>query len=173
MPTRSFSLPGPILTFALTAGIAVAPWVAFGQTTVIEDFESYTVSGVVLDPTTVGGSGWTRDGAGVSDWDVSCCNGDIASLDRTFDGSQQFMALRRSNVNPPAFSDEITDFAIPTIVQGSVSLERNPSAASGSGFRMAITWPSLCAPHRAAEGFPRACPPRCRDPRPGIRTRTR
>jgi len=138
MQTRSFSLPGPILTFALTAGIAVAPWVAFGQTTVIEDFESYTVSGVVLDPTTVGGSGWTRDGIGVSDWDVICCNGDIASLDETFDGSQQFMALRRSSASPPSTSDENTDFAIPTMVEGFVGLEVNPNASGGFGIRMSL-----------------------------------
>ncbi len=115
----------------------IGPITALGQTTVTEDFEGFTVP-VVLDPTTVGGSGWTRGGVDPSDWDVICCNGDIASLDKTFDGSQQFLALRRSTGNPPSASDENTDFAIPTIVEGSVSLEMNPAFSGSSGFRMSL-----------------------------------
>ena len=138
MPSRSFSLHWSMLTGVLTAGIAAGPWVAFAQTTVIEDFEGYNVTAVVLDPTTVPGSGWTRDGVLASDWDVICCSGDFANLSETFDGSPQFLALRRSSGNPPTFSDENTDFAIPTIVKGFVSLELNPRSAGGQVFRMAL-----------------------------------
>ncbi len=130
-------LCGSGMAAGLSGLLIIGPITALGQTTVIEDFEGFTVS-VVLDPTTVGGSGWTRGGADPSDWDVICCNGDMWSLDRTFDGSPQFLALRRSNANPPSFSDENTDFSIPTIVQGSVSLEVNPASPGGAGFRMSL-----------------------------------
>ena len=123
------------------AGVAalllIGPVTALGQTTVIEDFEGFTVP-VVLDPSTVDGSGWTRGGADSSDWDVICCDGDFATLDGTFDGSEQFLALRRSNTNPPGASNENTDFALPTIVEGSVSLEVNPASPGGAGFRMSL-----------------------------------
>jgi len=123
------------------AGVAalllIGPMTALGQTTVIEDFEGFTVP-VVLDPSTVDGSGWTRGGADSSDWDVICCDGDFATLDGTFDGSEQFLALRRSNTNPPGASNENTDFALPTIVEGSVSLEVNPASPGGAGFRMSL-----------------------------------
>ena len=125
------------MTACLSGLLMMGPITALGQRTVTEDFESYTVS-VLLDPTTVGNSGWTRDGVGASDWDVICCDGDIPSLDRTFDGSRQFLALRRSRNNSPQFTDENTDFALPTIVEGYVSLELDPKDSSQPGISMAL-----------------------------------
>ncbi len=130
-------LCGSGVAAGLSGLLIIGPITALGQTTVIKDFESYSAS-PLADPTTVGGSGWSREGIGVPDWEVVCCDATFDSVDRTFDGSQQFLALRRSNGNPPAASDENTDFAIPTLVQGSVSLEMNPASPSGAGFRMSL-----------------------------------
>ncbi len=115
---------------------------ALGQTTVIETFENYGASsGSVLDPSTVGGSGWSRDGVGASDWDVACCSGVGLFgilIDFSFDSSPTFLAQRRSGGTLPAASDENTDFAIPTIVEGYVSFDVNPAATGGDDFRFAL-----------------------------------
>jgi len=138
---------GPGVAACLLAGSLPA----LGQTTVVETFESYSASAdSVLDPTTVGGSGWTRDQASNTnalvakeDWSVTCCTGEAIFrfiLDETFDGSSKFLSLRRSTSasSLPESSDENTDFAIPTMSEGYVSLEMNPAAVSGDGFRMAL-----------------------------------
>ncbi len=132
-------LRGVGMTVALPYLLLAGPMTALGQTgTVVEDFEGFNVTATVLDPTTVGGSGWTRGGTGKSDYDVVDNDPPISSVDLAFDESPQFLALRRSNQNTPSASDENTDFAIPTIVQGSVSLEMNPGSPSGAGFRMSL-----------------------------------
>ncbi len=126
-----------VAAFLLIAG----PWWAFGQTTVVEDFEGFNVTATILDPTTVGGSGWTRDGVGVSDWDVLENVPPINTVDLAFDGTPQYLVQRRSTSVTPKFSDENTDFAIPTIVEGSVSLEMNPAFVAGDAgdsFRMSL-----------------------------------
>jgi len=121
---------------------------ASGQSNVLEDFENYIVPAQgYLDPTTVPGSGWTREGAGAADWEVHCCSpGDFAFPNRendTFDtNSTQFLVLRRANPNPPGGtpprSDENTDFTFPVLVEGTLRFQLNPAATSSDPFKLAL-----------------------------------
>ncbi len=117
---------------------------ANGQTNIIIDFEGFTVgSGAYVDPTTVPGSGWTRDGTGASDWDVHCCSGSLdynnpGLEEDTFDGSSNFLVLRRSNPNAPARSDENTEFTFPALVDGSLRFQVNPQNGSADPFRLEL-----------------------------------
>ena len=122
---------------------------ANAQTNVIEDFETYSVANDgYVDPTTVPDSGWTRTGVGVADWEVHCCSGTLADPtreDNTFDGSDKFLVLRRSNPGsqppgggPPERGDDITEFKFPVLVEGTLRFQLNPANGAADPFRLAL-----------------------------------
>jgi len=101
---------------------------------VVEDFEGFTVAnGSYLDPTTVPGSGWSRNDLGSGpDYEVACCSGTGGiPNDNTFDGSSKHLRLRRAN-NTPRFESHLqTDFALATMSEGTITFEVNPSGTGG------------------------------------------
>ena len=119
---------------------------ANGQSSVVEDFESYTVPNQTwLDPTTVPDSGWTRSGVGSADWEVRCCSGSLIYTPGTFQeddvfdpNSVNFLVLRRSNANVPARSDENTEFTFPILVEGELRFQLNPASTSADPFKLAL-----------------------------------
>ena len=79
----------------LVCGMVVAP---VAPAVVIEDFEGYGVpSTMTLDPTTVAGSGWSREGIGDADWVVGCCGAGNVPADAPMDGSDSALYLRRGH----------------------------------------------------------------------------
>lgn len=119
----------------MTVAIMAGPTTVSGATNQVEDFESYAVAdGAFLDPASVGGSGWIRDGILDPDWEVGCCSGGALGLpdDETFDGSSSALLLRRSNQLPePSVADENYDFALLPFSNGTVSVEVNPGSPGG------------------------------------------
>ncbi len=144
------------MVVAVATSLLRGPTGAGGQTNIVEDFESYSVGNLeYLDPTTVAGSGWSRDNAdnpdpeiAKADWDVHCCSGSLTlDEDDTFDGSDKFLVLRRSHDSytnapsgpgPPARSDDNTDFVFPVLVEGSIRFQLNPANNTFDEFRMAL-----------------------------------
>lgn len=101
---------------------------------VIEDFEGYSVAdGTYLDPTTVPGSGWSRNDLGSGpDYEVACCSGTGGiPNDDTFDGSSKHLRLRRANNTSPLESNLQTDFNFAAMSEGTITFEVNPSGAGG------------------------------------------
>ena len=144
-----------VVSVAITC-LLLGSMAACGQTNITEDFEGYAVGHrQYLDPTTVNGSGWSRDSAddpdpeiAKADWDVHCCSGSLTvDEDDTFDGSDKFLALRRSHetstndptaAGPPHRSDDNTDFVFPLLVEGSIRFQLNPANHTWDEFRMAL-----------------------------------
>lgn len=136
-PGSILGTPGVLLGLCLFGLIN-----ATAQTTVVEDFEGYLVANQgYLDPTTVPGSGWTREGVGAADWEVHCCSGSLgnpSAEDNTFDGSGSFLVLRRANPTSPSRSDEITEFTFPSLAKGSLRFQLNPANNTADPFRLAL-----------------------------------
>ena len=126
----SFHIVAAILSTFCFLGLGSA----HAQTNILEDFESYNVaSGQYLDPASVAGSGWSRTGAdhpdpqiAKADYDVHCCSGNLPPpyWNDTFDGSDKFLVLRRSEGgltgelpfkgdNPAALMHQIMNLAQP------------------------------------------------------------
>ncbi len=103
-------------------------------TNVIENFDGYTVlDGDFLDPTTVAGSGWTRNDIGQGpDWEVTCCSPGISITDDTLDGSPNHLRLRRSNSGGASESVLNTDLSLTPMLAGKVSFDVNPSSTGGN-----------------------------------------
>ena len=102
---------------------------------VVEDFERYSVAdGSHLDPTSIPGSGWSRNDLGNGpDYEVACCSGTGGIPDDdTFDGSSKHLRLRRDNNGFPAESHLQTDFDLAAMSEGTVTFEVNPSGTGGN-----------------------------------------
>ncbi len=133
-------------TVTVLSGLCIFGISVQGQTNVIEDFESYTVSNQTwLDPTTVPDSGWTRSGVGDADWEVRCCSGSLIYTpgsfqeDDAFDtNSVKFLVLRRSNPNGPARSDENTEYTFPVLVEGTLRFQLNPAGGTADPLKLAL-----------------------------------